>query len=92
LKAVAGANSNMPRITVRFHAGARDAAGVSRQDLDVASDETIGELKDRLIAEFPSLERFRRSLLFAIREEYASADHPLHDGDVVSCFPPVSGG
>ncbi len=82
----------MRQITVRFHAGAREAAGVSQAQLQVSPQDTIADLRDHLISQFPALERFKSSLLFAIREDYVSSDHPLSDGDVVSCFPPVSGG
>lgn len=79
-------------VTVRFHAGARDAAGVAETRLELESGNTIVHLKDHLLAAFPRLERFRTTLLFAIREEYVPGEHPLADGDIVSCFPPVSGG
>jgi sulfur-carrier protein len=79
-------------VTVRFHAGAREAAGVTETRLQIDSGDTISRLKERLIASFPKLDRFRNTLLFAVREEYVAGDHLLADGDVVSCFPPVSGG
>jgi molybdopterin converting factor subunit 1 len=80
------------QVRVRFHAGARDAAGVAESTLAVDAGTTINMLKDRLFRLFPALERFRNTLLFAVREDYVAGDQPLHDGDVVSCFPPVSGG
>lgn len=82
----------MSHITVRFHAGARDAAGCSVTQVEIDADETVDQLKTRLIQQFPALARFERTLLFAIHEDYVSADQRLHNGDLVSCFPPVSGG
>lgn len=80
------------QVTVRFHAGAREAAGVAETPLELRSGSSIVHLKDRLLSAFPRLERFRTTLLFAIREDYVPGEHHLSDGDVVSCFPPVSGG
>lgn len=84
--------SETRQITVRFHAGAREAAGVSQASIQVSPQSKIADLRDRLISEFPALERFQSSLLFAIHEDYVTSDRLLSDGDVVSCFPPVSGG
>jgi molybdopterin converting factor small subunit len=44
------------------------------------------------IERFPRLEPLTKSALFAVNEEHARADHPLHEGDTVAIFPPVSGG
>ena len=79
-------------VTVRFHAGAREAAGVAETSLTMESGATVSQLKERLITAYLRLERFRNTLLFAVREEYVAGGHLLADGDVVSCFPPVSGG
>ncbi len=82
----------MIQVTVRFHAGAREAAGVAESRLELSDGDSIARLKERLAIDFPAIERYRNSLLFAVREEYVAAGHRLADGDIVSCFPPVSGG
>jgi molybdopterin converting factor small subunit len=82
----------MFEVTVRFHAGARESAGVAETRLSLNDGDTIARLKDRLLLEFPGLGRYRNSLLFAVREDYVAASHVLKTGDGVSCFPPVSGG
>jgi molybdopterin synthase catalytic subunit len=42
---------------------------------------------------FPALrQRFGRSLLFALNQEYAPVDRPVNEGDELAVFPPVSGG
>jgi molybdopterin converting factor subunit 1 len=79
-------------VTVRLHAGAREAAGINETQLRLSHGDTISRLKEQLIESFPKLDRYRNTLLFAIREEYVAADYLLSEGDVVSCFPPVSGG
>ena len=47
---------------------------------------------EQVLAKFPALQRFGRSLLFAINEEYAPADREVRAGDELAVFPPVSGG
>ena len=41
---------------------------------------------------FSQLERFGRSLLFAVNQEYATPDTLLKENDELAVFPPVSGG
>jgi molybdopterin synthase catalytic subunit len=41
---------------------------------------------------FSTLERFGRSLLFAVNQEYATPDTRLNENDELAVFPPVSGG
>ena len=47
---------------------------------------------DKFAKDFPSLEKYRSSVLFALNSEFASPDSPIQDGDEVAFFPPVSGG
>jgi molybdopterin converting factor small subunit len=42
--------------------------------------------------EFPLLENYRASVLFALNSEFARPGSPMHDGDELALFPPVSGG
>lgn len=79
-------------VTVRFFAGARESAGVAEAPVRLSEGDDVAHLKEQLLAEFPHLSRYRHTLLFAVGEEYVAATHPLRAGDVVSCFPPVSGG
>jgi molybdopterin synthase catalytic subunit len=45
-----------------------------------------------LKSRFSRLERFGRSLLFAVNQEYATPDTQLNENDELAVFPPVSGG
>ena len=42
--------------------------------------------------EFPSLENYRTSALFAVNSDFVGLDTPVRDGDEIAIFPPVSGG
>ena len=80
-----------PRVRLLFFGAARDAAG-GHAELDTDAPATVALLRAELTAKYPSLERFGRSLLVAVNEEYATDDRALDDGDEVAIFPPVSGG
>jgi molybdopterin synthase catalytic subunit len=81
-------------ITVRvlFFGAARDAAGHTEVEVVLRGTPTASSALAQLLEEFPDLNRFGRSLLFAVNQEYAAADRVVHDGDELAVFPPVSGG
>lgn len=67
--------------------------GQERMHFDVAAGSTVESAYKDLVAGHPVLgERFGRSLLLAVNEEYAQRDRQLNDGDELALFPPVSGG
>ena len=80
------------RVTVRLFARLRDIAGAAELGREVPSGATIGSLWRTLVAEFPELEAYERSISSAINADYARMDQPLRDGDEVAFLPPVSGG
>jgi len=79
-------------IKVVFFGAARDAVGGNAVELAVGSDATVGSAFENLANRFAGLERFGRSLLFAVNHEYATKETALHDKDELAIFPPVSGG
>ena len=82
------------RIVVRvlFFGAARDVVGQSEITLSLDGPTKSTVAFDQVLDRFPELRRFGRSLLFAINEEYASADREVRAGDELALFPPVSGG
>jgi molybdopterin synthase catalytic subunit len=80
------------KIRVLFFGAARDAVDASSLELSVDAPATVSSAFRKLVQEFPLLERFGRSLLFAVNQEYATQDTPLADNDELAIFPPVSGG
>ena len=79
-------------VNVLFFGGAKDIAGTSSLKLSLHSPATLSNVSETLIAKFPELKRFGRSLLFAVNQEYANPDLNLKSDDEVAVFPPVSGG
>jgi molybdopterin synthase catalytic subunit len=86
----AGASSI--NVRVLFFGAAREAAG-DEVLLRVARGATAREAFERLLEEYPTLLRFRASLLVAVNQEYArDLSIELREGDEIAVFPPVSGG
>ena len=84
--------NNEIAVKVLFFGAARDAAGQSEVDLNLQGNSTAANAFEQVLEKFPDLRRFGRSLLFAVNQEYATADREVHDGDELAVFPPVSGG
>lgn len=84
--------SKQINIQVLFFGAARDESGTREINLSIEMPATVASAFDLLGTKFPGLQRFGRSLLFAINQEYASLDEHLNDNDELAIFPPVSGG
>lgn len=87
-------NDPKPQVSIRvlFFGAARDAVDATQIDLSLDAPATVSSAFRNLAGRFTQLERFGRSLLFAVNQEYATADTVLKDNDELAVFPPVSGG
>jgi molybdopterin synthase catalytic subunit len=83
-----------PQVSIRvlFFGAARDAVDATQLDLSLDAPATVSSAFRNLAARFSELERFGRSLLFAVNQEYATPDTVLKENDELAVFPPVSGG
>src|ERR671912_85706 len=79
-------------IQVLFFGAARDAVDANQLELSLDAPATVASAFRKLVESFPALERFGRSLLFAVNQEYATRDTLLKENDELAVFPPVSGG
>ena len=79
----------MPLVVLYF-AGARDAAGTSRETLAEAP-ATLAALRAELAARHPALAPVLARCRLAVDHEFASDETPLRDGAEVAVVPPVSG-
>jgi len=77
---------------ILFFASGREAAGVAEFELETSEALSSGEVWERLIAQFPSLEFVRGTARLARNGEYASGETRFHAEDEVAILPPVSGG
>ncbi len=80
------------RVTVRLFARLRDIAGVAELPRDVASGATVGTVWKALVADFPEMAQYEKSISSAVNIDYARMDQAVRDGDEVAFLPPVSGG
>jgi len=79
-------------IRVLFFASLADLSGMRETRVDSADFPDVISIFDKFAKDFPSLERYRSSVLFALNSEFARPGSPVRDGDEVAFFPPVSGG
>ena len=82
----------MTFLAVKLFAKARDLAGCEVVELDWTDGESVAELKQRLVGQFPKLAPLAARLLVAVNNNYATDGTMLNATDEVACFPPVSGG
>jgi len=79
-------------VRVLFFGAARDAVGQEEVNLNLNPPVNAASSLQELISNYPNLQRFGRSLLLAVNQEYALPDKEIRDGDELAIFPPVSGG
>ena len=70
---------------------AKDIVGGNEVTLQASEGLSVGELKDRLIRDFPRFVELR-SLALAVNGEYVGDDLLIRGQDEVVIIPPVSGG
>lgn len=80
------------KVQVRLFARYREAAGRDSLDLELPDGGTVERAWEAVTQQLPALEPYRPFTLFALRNDYVGADHPLGEGDELCLFPPVSGG
>ena len=79
-------------IRVLFFASLADI--VQERERSVESDEVTDVISvfNKFAAEFPAMETYRESILFALNSEFTRPEAPVRDGDELAFLPPVSGG
>ena len=80
------------KVQVLFFGSARDVVDQNPLELELEAPATVATAFQSLRTRFSDLEKFGRSLLFAVNQEYANQDTSLTDADELAIFPPVSGG
>ncbi len=78
-------------VTVRLFASLRETAGWSEKEMELGTEATVADLLALLFQEL-GVDWSGRPVYAAVNQRYAAPDAPLHEGDVIALFPPVSGG
>jgi MoaE-MoaD fusion protein len=80
------------RVRVLFFGAAREIVGHDEVEMEIRAPANAASAFEEIKANYPELQRFGRSLLFAVNQEYAPMNREVHEGDELAIFPPVSGG
>ena len=79
-------------MTVLLFGVTRDIVGKGSMSVpDADGIETVGDLKRRLMEQYPAL-RELSSLALAVNQSYARDNDPVNESDEIALIPPVSGG
>src|SRR5262249_41894457 len=84
--------SNKMQVRLLFFATLKDIVGARQLQLEVPSGATVSDVLTHLETTYPRIKDYRPVVLTAVNEEYVDHRAPVHDGDEVAIFPPVSGG
>lgn len=79
-------------VRILYFAAAREAAGISSEELPAPGFASVTELRRALAARRPALARLLPRCRLAVAEELAAEDAPVPDGAEVAVVPPVAGG
>jgi molybdopterin synthase sulfur carrier subunit len=79
-------------ITLKLFAVYQETIGLSEKRMTLPVGTTAGEVRDRLIADYPTLRDWKDLTRFGINLQFVDASTLLRDGDELVLIPPVSGG
>jgi molybdopterin converting factor subunit 1 len=82
----------MNRFTIKLFATLRERARAAELSREFPEGTTVGEIWNRLLAEFPALGGHHDGVAFAVNQEYVREDYRPGNDDEVAFIPPVSGG
>ncbi len=77
---------------VLFFGMLKDAAGTAEAALELPEGATVEAALEAAAAQWPELQKHRRSTVAAVNQKYALKTDVLREGDEVALLPPVSGG
>ena len=80
------------RVTVRLFARLKDLTGAGELVREIPEPATARVVWDSLVAEWPALGEYEKTLSVAVNAEYSRMMASVADGDEIAFLPPVSGG
>lgn len=79
-------------VRVRLFALAKERAGRSEVEVELAAPARVGELREALRGHIPRLGALCAGAMISVDEEYASDETPITSASRIALIPPVSGG
>jgi molybdopterin converting factor subunit 1 len=79
-------------VRLLFFATLKDIVGAREMQVEVPVGASVADVLAHLEGSYPRVKDYRPVVLTAINEEYVDQNTPVHDGDELAIFPPVSGG
>lgn len=80
-------------VKILYFASLREALGLPGENVELpAGVETLGALRDWLVAQGREKLATAKNLRCAVNQEVAGLDAAVQDGDEIAFFPPVTGG
>jgi len=79
-------------VKVKLFAIFQEAFATDEMQINLDSGAPVSQIFDRLVTQYPNLEKWRSLTRYAINLNFAEPHTVLHDGDEVALIPPVSGG
>jgi len=79
------------RIKIQYFASLRELVGIHMEEMSLEEGSGIEDLMRKIKERHRPLMEAKR-ILVAVNGEYVDANGSLREGDLVSLFPPVSGG
>ncbi len=80
------------QITVKLFAIYQETYSTPELQWQLPEDAVAEDILNRMIAEYPSLAKWREVTRFGINLMFVEPQTPLKNGDEVVLIPPVSGG
>lgn len=81
------------KVRVLFFGAAAEIVGKREVEFSLAEAIKAREAFAKILEMFPQIQqKFYKSLLFAVNQEYATGEETINSGDELAVFPPVSGG
>ncbi|MDE5097646.1 MAG: MoaD/ThiS family protein [Trichodesmium sp. St16_bin4-tuft] len=85
-------NNSKITITLKLFAVYQEAYKIPEVQLSISPGTTVSQLLERVISQYPELEKWQDVTKFGINLNFVPPETILQDGDEVVLIPPVSGG
>ena len=80
------------KITVRLFGRYKDIAGKEKVILDIIGGNTVGDIVDVFVRQYPVIENDKKRIMVLKNKMYVSYDTLYDEGDEISLAPPVVSG